>query len=461
MEGTVADIEKEPTSITENERSSLDSGASTAKNSGKSHRLGFAGHRHRSSRDDSKLPDTPFSQPLRAQVSRDDYFANIGRSYTSGSTSAANSNTTLISRATSPSPSQENGKFSDTTHRSATMTPSAKRGFFDKLRRKDKTEKVNADSLRDLPSSSPSLDRSVKSSKHTKSELAPSIKRKGTAVTVDAPATPLPPTPLPSSRKEHGPRIPFKSKKGSAAQEIVVSKDPNQADLGANEALFNLDTDLSQMEGIINTNVAPLTPPTGEILTSWSEDAAPKDSDAQAIWDAPDSWAVKRVNDDNIARLREIGESGTLPHEHDGPSYSVRIYRVDSTYTTLSLSLNTTVAEIIALLGKKALLVDELANYQIVMKKGDASRQLEPGERPLVIQKRLLEQVGYTSKDHIEEIGRDENSYLCRFTFLLAKMSGYSAQVRLRCFRGAIQSLILCFCRIRIPDLANHRNSAT
>ena len=441
-EGTTTDNLKEPTSTADNERSSLDSGANTAKNSGKSHRLGFAGHRHRTSRDDIKLPERTFNQPLSQQVSRDDYFTNIGRSYTSASNFAANSSTALAGRATSPSPSQEAGQSSDALYRSATMTPGGKRGFFDKLRRKDKADKVIADSLRDLPSSSPSVDRSVKSSKTGRSELAPNIKRKGTAIALDAPITPFPQTPQPSSRKEYGPRIiPFKSKKGSAGQEAVVSKDPNQAELGANEALFNLDTDLSQMEGIINTNVAPLTPPTGEIFTGWSEEAAPKkDSDAQATWDAPDSWAVKRVNDDNIARLREIGENGTLPNEHDGPSYSVRIYRVDTTYTTLSVGLNTTVAEIIAMLGKKALLVDELANYQIVMKKGDASRQLEPGERPLVIQKKLLEQVGYTSKDHIEEIGRDENSYLCRFTFLLAKMSGYSAMVGLICFfRHAIQ----------------------
>lgn len=432
--------------------------------------MGFAGHRHRSSRDDSKLPSTPFNQPLRAQLSREDYFSNIGRTYTSGSSSAGTSTTKLGGRATSPSPRQETGQTLDTVQRSpAAMTPNTKRGILDKLRRKDKTDKANADFLRDLPSSTTSIDRSTRSNKSTKSEQAPSIKRKGTAATLDMAGTTFPQTPLPpssSSRKDHGPKIPFKSKKGSAGPEPVVSKDPNQAIVGANEALFSLDTDLSQMEGIVNTNAAEPAPPINEIFAGGPEEAAPKkDLDAQATWDAPDSWAVKRVNDDNIARLREIGETGTLPHEHEGPSYSVRIYRIDSTYTTLSVGLNTTVAEIIAMLGKKALLIDELTNYQIVMKKGDASRQLEPGERPLVIQKRLLEQVGYTSKDHIEEIGREENSYLCRFTFLLAKMSGYSALVRLNCLQSGLQihnpqhMLILRFNRKRTLASADCKSS--
>ena len=430
--------------------------------------MGFAGHRHRSSRDDSKLPNTPFNQPLRTQLSRDDYFGNIGRSYTSGSSSAGTSSTKLVGRATSPSPRQETGQTLDTIQRSpAAMTPNSKRGILDKLRRRDKTDKANADVLRDLPSSTTSIDKSVKSNKSTKFEQAPSVKRKGTTATLDMPTTTFPQTPLPSSsssRKDHGPKMPFKSKKGSAGPEPVVSKDPNKAVVGANEALFSLDTDLSQMEGIVNTNAAEPAPPVNETFAGGPEEAAPKDLDAQATWDAPDSWAVKRINDDNIARLREIGEAGTLLHEHEGPSYSVRVYRIDSTYTTLSVGLNTTVAEIIAMLGKKALLVDELANYQIVMKKGDASRQLEPGERPLVIQKKLLEQVGYTSKDHIEEIGREENSYLCRFTFLLAKMSGYSALVSLNCFQSGSQMhntkhmLILFSHRTRTLDSADCKN---
>lgn len=44
-------------------------------------------------------------------------------------------------------------------------------------------------------------------------------------------------------------------------------------------------------------------------------------------------------------------------------------------------------------------------------------RILQPNERPLLIQKTLLEQMGYTEQDHIEDVGREDNSYLLRFTF--------------------------------------------
>lgn len=42
---------------------------------------------------------------------------------------------------------------------------------------------------------------------------------------------------------------------------------------------------------------------------------------------------------------------------------------------------------------------------------------MAPNERPLQIQKQLLEQIGYTDQDRIEDIGREDNSYLVRFTF--------------------------------------------
>ena len=59
------------------------------------------------------------------------------------------------------------------------------------------------------------------------------------------------------------------------------------------------------------------------------------------------------------------------------------------------------------------------------MRKHDLHRQLAPGERPIAIQKKLLEQAGYQTTDRVDEIGREDNSYLCRFTFVPTKLSGY------------------------------------
>ncbi|EOD44086.1 putative adenylate cyclase protein [Neofusicoccum parvum UCRNP2] len=171
----------------------------------------------------------------------------------------------------------------------------------------------------------------------------------------------------------------------------------------------------------------------GDIYAGWPDDAAPpekeKETEEKGVWDAPDSWAVKRANDENVSRLQELDEQGNPAKEETdpGPPFCVRIFRVDSTFAVLSVALNTTVQEIIQILGKKSFLQDELGNYHIIMRKHDTSRQLEPNERPLVIQKRLLEQAGYSDSDRLEDVGREDNSYLCRFTFLPAKMSGYSS----------------------------------
>jgi adenylate cyclase len=232
-------------------------------------------------------------------------------------------------------------------------------------------------------------------------------------------------------KKEH--RFPLKSsKKYQQVYDIPRGKDPNEASSGAvmNEALWNLDTDLDHMEGIVNLQQPPMTPPTGDVPSIYpSEDpnAETKEQDGPS-WDAPDSWAVKRLNDENALRLEEFDETGATPKEEDSSkTYCVRIFRVDSTFATLSATLTTSVSEIIQILGKKTLLQDELDNYHIVMRKHDTSRQLDAHERPLLIQKRLLEQAGYSDADRLEEVGREDNSYLCRFTFIPAKMSGYAS----------------------------------
>lgn len=106
------------------------------------------------------------------------------------------------------------------------------------------------------------------------------------------------------------------------------------------------------------------------------------------------------------------------------------MFRADSTFATLSCRLQASVTEVLHLLGRKSFLQDDLKNYQIVMKKNGLLRILGPNERPLKIQKRVLEQAGYTEDDHLEEIGREDHGYLCRFTFMMSRMGGYSLVCR-------------------------------
>jgi len=220
---------------------------------------------------------------------------------------------------------------------------------------------------------------------------------------------------------------PFRKGRGKTedAEHIYDSRERNDSTHGS---IFNLDTNLSNMEGILS-KPPPLTPLDNSIFAGNVEDEAKIEAESAGGlgWNAPDSWAVKKVNDDNLSRLNEIDETGAPPKADDkGTPYCIRIFRVDGTFATLSTSLNATVTEIMGQLGKKTYMTDSLENYQIVMKKHDLQRILALGERPVVIQKRLLEQAGYEERDKIEDVGREDNSYLCRFSFVPARQSGYA-----------------------------------
>lgn len=315
-------------------------------------------------------------------------------------------------------------------------TNAGKRSIFDKLRGRanHKHDRAGTEALKDLPTSSVSLQQSLKSASTTKIEPIPTAKKKSAAEGANSSRL------LGSAEKPQRPnpsgRLPFKgpSRRGYVHPDLPASKDPNyaRANETGNAALWTLDTDLSHMEGIVHPQPAQATPPPDSIFTGWPGDEewnGPKEPQGpQAAWDAPDSWGVRRPADDNIGRLAELDENGdVIREENTGPPFFVRVFRLDSTFAVLSVPLNTTVSEIIQILGKKTFLQDDLDNYHIVMRKHDTSRELEPGERPLVIQKRLLEQAGYTEADRLEDVGREDNSYLCRFNFLPAKMTGYSS----------------------------------
>lgn len=192
------------------------------------------------------------------------------------------------------------------------------------------------------------------------------------------------------------------------------------------ESFWPLDTDLRNMEGIISEPRPESPLDQGRIFDGDPSDDVPRKDPPVPVqnWDPPDSWFVKKHGDDMLGALPYIDDEINTEVHDDGLMYFIRVFRVDSTFATLSAPLNATVADILDLLGKKSFLQDGLNNYELVIRKRDLSRQLEHGERPILIQKRLLKQVGYTSKDRIEDVGRDDHSYICRFVFLPIKLSG-------------------------------------
>ena len=313
-----------------------------------------------------------------------------------------------------------------------------KRSLLDKLRRHKGDRGVQ--DLHSLPGSTRSLQDPVnKAAKVARTEVSQAKRnRDGSMATVDSGATVKPSDfieadlPIPqkkdSGKGSHGHK--FRPTKRGFSYEN--SSDKGRSGSVTHEALWDLDTDLSHMEGILS-QPPPSTPPSGGIFMGYpTEEEAGRElkeaslASGPGAWDAPDSWAVKKVGDENMGRLREIDEAGIPPKdEADSTPHCVRIFRIDSTFATISSNVNTTVTEILQILGKKSFLQDELNNYQIIMQKHDLQRQLQAGERPIAIQKKLLEQTGYTEADRLEEIGREDNSYLCRFTFVPTKLSGY------------------------------------
>lgn len=206
--------------------------------------------------------------------------------------------------------------------------------------------------------------------------------------------------------------------------QAAAQRGRKQAAMNAN--LFNFDSDLTNMEGILQR------PPSHEPLESGmqpreQEEAKVSETGGGLLsWNAPDSWAVKKVTDLNMA---SEGDDSDMPRKSEKSQhpYCIRIFKADGTFATLSVDLSATVADVITQFGRKTHITDSLDNYQIIMKKHALQRILSAGERPVIIQKRLLEQAGYEEKDDIEDLGREDQTYLCRFLFIPQRDSGYAA----------------------------------
>ncbi|KFY98020.1 hypothetical protein V500_01816, partial [Pseudogymnoascus sp. VKM F-4518 (FW-2643)] len=217
-----------------------------------------------------------------------------------------------------------------------------------------------------------------------------------------------------------------KSKKGWLRGDQNQPGGPKERKKAAmNPHLFLLDSDLTNMEGIL------LKPPSHEPLDSGMDGRMQEEADIGETsggllgWNAPDSWAVKDLNMDSLANADESGMPGkTETSQHP---YCIRIFKADGTFATLSVNLSATVTDIIAQFGRKIHISDSLDNYEIIMKKHDLQRTLSAGDRPVIIQKRLLEQAGYQEKDDIERLGGEDQTYLCRFLCIPQRDSGYAA----------------------------------
>lgn len=110
--------------------------------------------------------------------------------------------------------------------------------------------------------------------------------------------------------------------------------------------------------------------------------------------------------------LSSMDDSST--GKQTGPSYIIRIFKEDNTFTTAACPLGTTTAELLSIIKKKFFL-DSISNYQLTLYVGNNVKVLEPFEKPIQIHTGLLSLSGYTSKDNMRMIGREDILSICKF----------------------------------------------
>ena len=86
------------------------------------------------------------------------------------------------------------------------------------------------------------------------------------------------------------------------------------------------------------------------------------------------------------------------------------------TFVTLSCPLYITASELCHQLGKK-FFIQDAEKFNLYVIHSDLERMLRPDDYPLVLQKKWLQEVGYTHADQISKLGREDNSYLCKFIY--------------------------------------------
>ncbi|KAI8459997.1 hypothetical protein BY996DRAFT_4575209, partial [Phakopsora pachyrhizi] len=97
--------------------------------------------------------------------------------------------------------------------------------------------------------------------------------------------------------------------------------------------------------------------------------------------------------------------------------WTIRISRSDGSFATLSCPLIYTTSEICQQLGRKLFNQKPPSSYKLYIKERGLERVTAPHEKPLIFQRRRLEQAGYTISDRLDDVGRQDYSYLIKFIY--------------------------------------------
>ncbi|KAI1824486.1 protein phosphatase 2C [Xylaria intraflava] len=377
-------------------------------------------HHHRQ----NKSLDEPSGS--RPRPSREDSSLSIYTMKERGGSTA----TGMRSRAQSPAPSSHsNGSRLASMDGQVSPGGSGKRGIMERLRRRKQKDERQSGRQRNAAGS-----RSM-----VRSTSRPDLNR----TTQSSYEKPLPSLEIDRESRSNALRqttfnnkFPFTKKARpyrmfDDSDELIGPTDRNDKD-----SMFHLDTNLDNMEGILSRPL-PLTPmDPGMFQLSDHEPSMPPAPEPVSAattkqggaWNAPDSWGVLRTGPEKSSHASEVDDVGTPPPlEEKGAPHCIRVFRSDGTFATVQLPLSATVSEVMNQVVKKTLITEGVGNYHIVLKKHNLCRILAATEHPLMIQKKLLQQAGYEEKDRLEDIGREDIGYLCRFLFLSARDNTFNA----------------------------------
>ncbi|KAJ2540294.1 cysteinyl-tRNA synthetase [Coemansia sp. RSA 1853] len=158
-------------------------------------------------------------------------------------------------------------------------------------------------------------------------------------------------------------------------------------------------------------------------------------------WAPPESWAVLPTAHEGLDETGTViggpnelapvddGMSSDSEIEDDNNMYSLRIYKEDSTFGTFHCRLSTTTADFMQMAAKK-FFIHDITRYCLYMQKANGlDRTLTANERPANILKNYLEQMGYKPEDNITLQGREDNSYLCKFSLFKAAIPRVSPNI--------------------------------
>jgi adenylate cyclase len=191
-----------------------------------------------------------------------------------------------------------------------------------------------------------------------------------------------------------------------------------------------LDTDLGSLQGIVSnkvpqsvleaqskrsTEVNPIAPWETSPRQSSIMPVATAQQTSDATWTAPESWGVRPHN--AIAEdLPEFLEETDAKESKQ--MYCLRVFRTDSTFATMNCAANTSVQELLGMLAKK-FFVPVGERWVLVHYHNNLARVLQPTERPIALQQKSLERLGYVEEvDGGGEMGRDDWSGFWRFVFM-------------------------------------------